>query len=120
MVAQRYVDYPYARGGKSPETGFDPGGFVYWCLNEMGEAVPRRTSAGYAEVEQWTKLSRIAQLVPGDLLFFRTGDNENINCVCIYLGDNRMIYPSTSKQCVIVTEISSYWTNAFQWARRVF
>ena len=62
----------------------------------------------------------MSDLQPGDLVFFRTGDNENINCVCIYMGANRMIYPSTSKQAVIVTEINSYWTNAFQWARRVF
>lgn len=120
MIAQQYVNYPYTRGGKSPETGFDPSGFVYWCLKEMGQNVKRRTSAGYAEEEGWTKITRFSDLLPGDLLFFKTGDNENINCVCIYLGDNRMIYPSTSKEVVIVAEINSYWTKAFQWARRVF
>ena len=119
-VAQQYINYPYARGGKSPEKGFDPSGFVYWCLKEMGQKVKRRTSAGYAEEEKWQRISRLSDLQPGDLVFFRTGDNENINCVCIYLGENRMIYPSTSKQTVIITEINSYWTNAFQWARRVF
>jgi len=119
-IAQQYLDYPYARGGKSPDTGFDPGGFVYWCLNEMGLSVKRRTSAGYAEEEGWAKVSRMSELQRGDLVFFKTGDNENINCVCIYAGENKMIYPSTSRQCVIVTEINSYWTNAFQWARRVF
>lgn len=120
MLAQQYVDYPYARGGKSPETGFDPSGFVYYCLKQMGLNVKRRNSAGYAEEEGWEKITRFSELAVGDLLFFKTGDNENINCVCIYLGDNRMIYPSTSKGTVIVTEINSYWTNAFQWARRVF
>ena len=120
MIAQRYVDYPYTRGGKSPDQGFDPSGFVYWCLKENGLSVKRRTSAGYAEEEGWQKITRLSDLQPGDLVFFRTGDNENINCVCIYMGENRMIYPSTSKQVVIVTEINSYWTNAFQWARRVF
>lgn len=120
MVAQQYLNYPYTRGGDSPEEGFDPSGFVYWCLKEMGVSVPRRTSAGYAEEEGWTKITRFSDLEAGDLLFFKTGDNENINCVCIYLGDNRMIYPSTSKQTVILSEINSYWTNAFQWARRVF
>ncbi|MBR0356145.1 MAG: C40 family peptidase [Clostridia bacterium] len=120
MVAEQYINFPYTRGGKSPETGFDPSGFVYWCLREMGLKVKRRNSAGYAEEEGWDKITRLSELMPGDLLFFRTGDNENINCVCIYLGDSRMIYPSTSKECVIVTEINSYWTNAFQWARRVF
>ena len=120
MIAQQYLDYPYTRGGQAPETGFDPSGFVYWCLREMGLKVKRRTSAGYAEEEGWQKITRLSDLQSGDLVFFRTGDNENINCVCIYLGNNRMIYPSTSKQVVIVTEINSYWTNAFQWARRVF
>ena len=120
MIAQQYMDYPYTRGGQSPEQGFDPSGFVYWCLKEMGQNVKRRNSAGYAEEEKWEKITRISELVPGDLLFFRTGDNENINCVCIYMGNNQMIYPSTSKELVIVTEINSYWTNAFQWARRVF
>ena len=120
LVAQQYLDYPYTRGGKSPDTGFDPSGLVYWCLREMGVDVKRRTSAGYAEEEGWQKITRLSDLQVGDLLFFKTGDNENINCVCIYLGDNRMIYPSTSKQVVFIAEISSYWTNAFQWARRVF
>lgn len=120
MVAQEYLNYYYGRGGHAPETGFDPGGFVYWCLRQMGQDVPRRTAAGYAEEDSWTKITRFSDLQPGDLLFFKTGDNENINCVCIYLGDNRMIYPSTSKQSVIASDINSYWTNAFQWARRVF
>ena len=120
MVAQQYINYPYARGGKSPETGFDPSGFVYWCLQQMGQSVKRRTSAGYAEEDRWEKITRFSDLEMGDLLFFKTGDNENINCVCIYLGSNMMIYPSTSKGVVIVTEINSYWTKAFQWARRVF
>ena len=120
MIAQQYINYPYTRGGDSPREGFDPSGFVYWCLKEMGLNVKRRSSAGYAEEEKWTKIARLSDLTPGDLVFFRTGDNENINCVCIYLGENRMIYPSTSKQTIIVTEINNYWTNAFQWARRVF
>ena len=120
MIAQQYINYPYTRGGKSPDTGFDPSGFVYWCLKEMGLNVKRRNSAGYAEEEGWEKITRLSDLQPGDLVFFKTGDNENINCVCIYLGDEQMIYPSTSKGTVILSPINTYWTNAFQWARRPF
>ena len=120
MIAQQYYNYPYTRGGDNPQEGFDPSGFVYWCLTEMNVKVKRRISAGYAEEEQWTKITRLSDLEPGDLLFFKTGDNENINCVCIYLGNNRMIYPSTSRQAIISAEINGYWANAFQWARRVF
>ncbi len=120
LIAQQYLNYPYTQGGDSPEEGFDPSGFVYWCLKEMGLKVKRRTSSGYAEEDGWTKIARLSELEPGDLVFFRTGENENINCVCIYLGNSQMIYPSSSKQTVIVSPINSYWTNAFQWARRVF
>ena len=120
IISQQYLNHPYTRGGHSADTGFDPSGFVYWCLKEMGLDVKRRSSAGYAEEENWEKITRMNELEPGDLLFFRTGDNENINCVCIYLGENKMIYPSTSKQTVIISEINNYWINAFQWARRVF
>ena len=64
-----------------------------------------------------------AAVIGGDLIFFKTGGNENINCVCIYMGDNQMIYPSTSRDMVIIASninANSYWVNAFQWARRVF
>ncbi|MDO4544105.1 MAG: NlpC/P60 family protein, partial [Clostridia bacterium] len=128
--AQQLCDYaltllgqPYVRGGDNldEDGGFDPGGFVYHCLNYVGESVSRRTSAGYSEVESWTLIESISELAPGDLLFFMTGTNTEINCVCIYLGDDRMIYPSSSELEVITTRLSSdYWTNGFVLARRVF
>lgn len=119
-IARQYLGYAYERGGNSPEEGFDPGGFAYWCMKEAGLQVRHKTSAGYSEVEDWDKLESLSDLVPGDLVFFKTGDNENINCVCIYLGEKQMIYPSSSRGEVIVTDISNYWINAFQFARRPF
>ena len=71
---------------------------------------------------------RNADVILGDASRQTLLDSEGIglpnpgwyDCFVTYMGANRMIYPSTSKQSVIVTEINSYWTNAFQWARRVF
>lgn len=120
-TAKSCLDYPYARGGKSPDNGFDPGGFVYYCLNQVGVKVRHKTSKGYSEVEDWQRIDSIDELEPGDLCFFMTSGNESVNCVCIYLGDRKMIYPSTSEGKVITTKITSnYWKEAFVFARRVF
>ncbi|MDD3400484.1 MAG: NlpC/P60 family protein [Eubacteriales bacterium] len=121
--AQEQLSVPYVRGGKDPveDGGFDPGGFVYYCLSKMGVSTSRKTSKGYSEVEDWQKINSIGELAAGDLVFFMTGTNTEVNCVCIYLGNERMIYPSTSEGMVIITNISSdYWTNGFQFGRRVF
>ena len=120
-AALALIDEPYARGGTSTETGFDPGGFVYHCLNEVGVKVRHKSSKGYSEYEDWLRVDSIDDLEKGDLCFFMTGSNESVNCVCIYLGDGEMIYPSSSKGLVITTKITSdYWRDAFVYARRVF
>ena len=46
---------------------------------------------------------------------------ESVNCVTIYLGGGEMIYPSSGTGKVITNDIdSSYWKEAFVFARRVF
>lgn len=123
QIALQQLNAPYVRGGKDIDSdgGFDPGGFVYYCLNKMGVNVSHKTSSGYGAYDKWPKIESMDDIAVGDLLFFKTGSNENINCVCIYLGEGRMIYPSSGEGCVITTRLSSdYWTSGFQFARRVF
>lgn len=120
-VAQSLLNKDYHRGGKKPETGFDPGGFVYYCLNAVGVKVRHKTSKGYSENDSWERVDSIGELAPGDLCFFMTPGNESVNCVGIYLGDGQMIYPSSGEGKVIVNKITSkYWKEAFVFARRVF
>lgn len=119
-TARALLDVPYLKGGKTAE-GFDPGGFTYYCLNAVGVKVRHKTSKGYSEMEDWQKVASMDDLVPGDLCFFMTSGKDAVNCVCVYLGDGKMIYPSSSQGKVIITSISSdYWTEAFVFARRVF
>ena len=119
-TALSQLDAPYVGGGTT-EAGFDPGGFVYYCLNAVGVKIKHKTSKGYSEVEDWQRIDAMEDLEPGDLCFFITGENESVNCVCIYLGDGKMIYPSRKEGKVITTKITStYWTEAFAFARRVF
>lgn len=120
-VAKSYLDTEYRRGGTEPESGFDPGGFVYFCLNKVGVKVRHKTSKGYSEYESWQRVDSMDDLEPGDLCFFMTPGNENVNCVCIYLGGGQIIYPSSGEGRVITNKITSkYWTEAFVFARRVF
>lgn len=120
-LALSFLDVTYHRGGKKPDTGFDPGGFVYYCLNQVGVKVKHKTSKGYSEYEKWTRIDSMDDLEPGDLCFFITPGNESVNCVCIYLGNNLMIYPSSGEGKVITNKINSrYWIDAFVFARRVF
>lgn len=120
-LAASLLETAYHPGGKKPETGFDPGGFVYYCLNKVGVKVKHKTSKGYSEYESWQIIGSMDDLEPGDLCFFMTPGNESVNCVAIYLGDDEIIYPSSSKGMVITNKItSSYWTESFVFARRVF
>lgn len=114
-------DTLYAPNGDSPETGFDTAGFVYYCLNEIGLRTTRRTVQGYAENEDWDTVPYLSSAKAGDLLFFVTGEEQEIDCVCIYLGNGKMSYPSTSRGAVItVSSTTEYWKNHFRLGKRVF
>ena len=120
-VAKSLLDTEYRPSGTKPETGFDPGGFVYYCLNQVGVKVKHKSSKGYSEYEKWQRVDSMDDLEPGDLCFFMTPGHESVNCVCIYLGDGQIIYPSSGKGMVIINDINTqYWEEAFVFARRVF
>lgn len=120
-IAKSLLDVEYKRGGTKLETGFDPGGFVYYCLNKVGVKVKHKTSKGYSEYDAWQRVETMDDLEPGDLCFFMTPGNDSVNCVAIYLGKDQIIYPSSGEGKVITNKITSkYWTEAFVFARRVF
>ena len=83
--------------------------------------IKHKTSKGYSEYGKWARIDSMDDLEPGDLCFFMTPGNESVNCVTVYLGDGRMIYPSSGEGKVITNNIGSkYWKEAFVFARRVF
>lgn len=120
-LAEKLQDSPYAPNGSGPQEGFDTAGFVYYCLNEIGIYVPKRSPRGYAENEDWDEVPFLSSAKAGDLLFFVTGEEQEIDCVCIYLGNGKMTYPSTSRGAVItVSSATEYWKNHFRLGRRPF
>ena len=72
-------------GWHSPKTGFDCSGLVVWAYGLAGVVVPRVAN------DQWHDVPHVAmgQLVPGDLIFFGTGDYADH--VGIYVGGSAMV-----------------------------
>jgi cell wall-associated NlpC family hydrolase len=107
---------PYKYGGTSPETGFDCSGFVDHVFKKsLGKVLPRTTY----------DMSRVGtekdsdELIPGDLVFFNTMDQDNSH-VGIYLGEGRFIHsPSTGKSISIANINSTYWRKRYNGARRI-
>jgi cell wall-associated NlpC family hydrolase len=107
----------YKFGGNSVEEGgFDCSGFVrHVFANTAGVALPR--SSG--EQAQRGKAVDLADLAPGDLVFYNTR-RAKFSHVGIYIGDQRFIHaPSRGKKVEIVAMAEPYWRARFNGARRI-
>jgi cell wall-associated NlpC family hydrolase len=85
VYAESQIGTPYTFGGASPQSGFDCSGLVVWAYGLAGVVVPRTAN------DQWRDEPHIAvaQLVPGDLVFFGVGgDAEHVG---ISIGNNAMV-----------------------------
>lgn len=117
--AKQYLGYPYIYGGKSPESGFDCSGFVYYVYKNFGYTLnPGATS-------QWKSLPDAIiprdDLRPGDLVFFSdNGEVSGMTHVGIYIGEGQMIHASTPSTGVIITRLSEpYYVRMYLGAKRV-
>lgn len=103
VTAERLVGAPYVLGGESP-SGVDCSGLVYYVYRQAGIRTPRTT------VQQFQAGRPQSQVLPGDLLFFRTDRSGAVSHVGIYAGGGRMIHASSgSRQVRKVTLNQSYW-----------
>jgi len=103
----------YKNGGLSRD-GVDCSGFVYLTFNSrLGIELPRSTD------QQVTQGKTISQrdLVPGDLVFFRTG--KSTRHVGIYLEDGKFLHASTEKGVMISRLTDAYWAKAYWKSIRV-
>ena len=117
--ALQFKGYPYVYGGKSPESGFDCSGFVYYVYKQFGYTI-------YPGADnQWYSLSDTViprdQLRPGDLVFFSSnGAPSGITHVGLYIGDGKMIHASTPSTGVIITDLSEpYYVRRYLGGKRV-
>ena len=115
-TAMGFLGVPYRRGGTDSVTGFDCSGFVVALYKEsLGLVLPRTA----AEQANSTQSIEMADLQPGDLVFFNTM-RRAFSHVGVYLGDGKFIHaPRTGAQVRVEDMGVSYWQTRFNGARRV-
>ncbi|WP_283163660.1 C40 family peptidase [Brenneria tiliae] len=106
---------PYRYGGLN-RNGIDCSGFVYLTFRDrFGIRLPRSTDA---QTEIGERVDRDS-LMPGDLLFFKTGSGGNGLHVGIYDKDDQFIHASTSQGVIRSSLDNVYWKRAYWQARRI-
>jgi cell wall-associated NlpC family hydrolase len=117
MRALGLLGKSYRYGGNSPETGFDCSGFVRFVLADKVDVDLPRSSLAMSRMPA-TDI-RKDELVPGDLVFFRTRGRV-VSHVGIYIGEGRFVHAATGARKVRVDRLdSTYWRGRFTNAKRV-
>lgn len=106
---------PYRYGGLQP-SGVDCSGFVFRTYRDRFGVVLPRTTADQTKIG--TKVPR-DELLPGDLVFFKTGSGENGLHVGIYDTANQFIHASTSQGVTRSSLDNVYWRKVYWQARRI-
>ncbi|MGL4731694.1 MAG: SH3 domain-containing protein [Clostridium sp.] len=108
---------PYVWGAEGPNS-FDCSGFTQYVFKKsVGVSIPR-VSRDQSKFGQSVSRSNLQK---GDLIFFDTDGSNNgyVSHVGIYMGGNQFIHASSSGKKVIISNMTSYYNNAFVNARRV-
>ncbi|MFN3921745.1 MAG: LysM peptidoglycan-binding domain-containing protein [Caldimicrobium sp.] len=113
-LSKNLADARYKLGGEG--NGYlDCSAFVKLIYEELGIKLPR-SSAQQFQVGVYVEEN---ELIPGDLVFFRTNGNR-ISHVGIYLGDNRFIHISSSKKRLSIDSLNDpYFRKRYAGAKRV-
>ena len=116
--ARKFKGRKYQYGGKTPESGFDCSGLVYYTFRHFNYGMV----AGSANQAKLGRRISIKEAVPGDLLFF--GNNQRVSHVGIVSfhdgNELRMVHSSSSRGVVEEDILSStYWKSRFLYARNV-
>ena len=115
-LALTYQGVPYVWAGHSP-SGFDCSGLIYYCAMQYGVYLPRCADTQYFD-GPGTDVS-FDQLMPGDLVFFSSDSSSDIEHVGIYIGGGQFVHASSSAGCVIISDLSGYYTRNFYSAARL-
>jgi uncharacterized protein YgiM (DUF1202 family) len=113
-LAYAQMGKPYRWGAEGPSS-FDCSGFTsYVYKNAEGKSIPRTsvTQSSYG-----TSVSR-SELQSGDLVFFDTDRDGDINHVGIYVGGGKFIHASSGAGKVTVSDLNAWYSDKFVKAKR--
>src|SRR5207249_2127763 len=120
VVAQQALQYQgtrYRYGGTTKH-GLDCSGLVarVWADLKM-KKIPRASSALYGS----GKPIHLAELRPGDLVFFKNTYKRGISHVGVYAGNNKFVHASGWRKGVTLTRLSDpYYQLHYAGARRLY
>jgi cell wall-associated NlpC family hydrolase len=114
-TAESLVGAPYRYGGASPR-GFDCSGLVVYSYASAGIAGLPRSAAG---LERASRPVPLAELEPGDLLFFELSGGKTSH-VAMVVGDGAFVHaPSGGKRVERVAFDHVYWAPRIRKAGRL-
>lgn len=116
LLLDQYQDWKgvrYRMGGLS-KNGIDCSGFVYLTYREQFQRTLPRTTAQQSLSGMQV---RTQDLIPGDLVFFRTGRYQRH--VGMYVGENQFLHVSSRKGVTLSALSTPYWERHYWQARRV-
>ena len=110
--AKQFLGLPYLWAGTSAY-GFDCSGLTYSIYREFGTTLARDAAD---QAQQGTAVAK-TDLLPGDLLFFATGNL--VHHVAVYAGNGMMLdAPETGGRVELVPLWTSYLSSQYAGARR--
>ena len=122
-LAWDLIGRPYSRNCKPPKS-FDCSRFTKYCFSQVGVDITGEVSA-QGNKTKGTRIYKLADVKPGDLLFFDTQDGKKPGHAAIYYGlyegKKAFIHASSSKGAVTITPLYKDWyVDRFMWAIRIW
>ncbi|MCL1807492.1 MAG: NlpC/P60 family protein [Oscillospiraceae bacterium] len=111
-----YLGKPYQYGAAGPNS-FDCSGFTTFVFKQYGVSLNRSSKDQYKNGSSVSK----SDLLPGDLVFFRTTASSSITHVGLYIGGGDFIHASSGTgKCVKISSLTTgYYYDRYVGARRV-
>ncbi|HBE78886.1 MAG TPA: glycoside hydrolase [Firmicutes bacterium] len=114
--ARSLLGIHYRYGGDSPR-GFDCSGFIVYVLAKFGVNLPHEAAL---QMDTGEQVETREDLIPGDLVFFKTMGSRTVNHVGIYLGDNCFIHAASGFGAVRISPLDSgYYFSRYVGGRRL-
>ena len=115
LTAKAQVGKPYQSGGNGPD-GFDTTGLVFYCLQQNGLATKRLKLKQL--VGEGTEVAR-EDLRPGDVVFFWTSNEGQVEYAGIYVGDGKFVAARNEQNPVSEMDMEvNYFSTRYLTARR--
>ncbi len=106
--AYQAVGSSYRYGGETL-TGFDCSGLMRYIHRKANISIPRTAAQ---QRDQSRTIPTYSRLLPGDMIFFKTG--HKTDHVGVYIGQGQFIHASTSQRRVMQSRLDTpYWRRHF-------